>query len=100
MRCVMILREVGCVRKSSSIQSPRACCVSPPNDYRTYTMLHLPRRSYGISSAVELVLSDDGVDIIANQIDVSIRIKLADRSTLQARRIKVSAVWSQPEVAS
>jgi DNA-binding transcriptional LysR family regulator len=91
-RCVMILREVedafGEIAQSNA-EPNGVLRVAAPIDYGTYTIAPLTvafTRRYP-SCTVDLVLSDTKIDIIANQIDVSIRVGWLADSTLQARRI-------------
>jgi DNA-binding transcriptional LysR family regulator len=106
-RCVMILREVedafGEIAQSNT-EPTGVLRIAAPNDYGTYTIAPVAAafiRRYP-SCTVELVLSDDRVDIIANQIDVSIRVGWLTDSTLQARRIGAfrQLLVAAPEVAS
>lgn len=106
-RCVMILRDVedavGEIAQSNA--EPKGVLrVAAPNDYGTYTIAPLAAaftRRYP-SCTVDLVLSDAKIDIIANQIDVSIRVGWLTDSTLQARRIGAfrQLLVAAPEVAA
>jgi DNA-binding transcriptional LysR family regulator len=103
----MILREVedafGEIAQSNA-EPMGVLRIAAPNDYGTYTIAPLAAaftQRYP-SCTVELVLSDTKVDIIANQIDVSIRVGWLTDSTLQARRIAAfrQLLVATPEVAS
>ncbi len=91
-RCLMILREAedafGEIARSNA--EPRGVLrLTAPNDYGTATIAPLAAafsRRYPACS-VDLVLSDARLDLVANQIDLSIRVGWLDDSSLQARRI-------------
>lgn len=91
-RCVMILREAEDAFSElaeSNAEPMGVLRIAAPNDYGTSTIAPLAAefsRRYPACS-VELLLSDARVDLIANQIDLSIRVGWLLDSTLQARRI-------------
>lgn len=91
-RCVMILREaedvVGELAQSNA-EPVGVLRIAAPNDYGTSTIAPLAAifaRKYPACS-VDLVLSDAKIDLVANQVDVSIRVGWLDDSSQQARRI-------------
>ncbi|NTJ11550.1 LysR family transcriptional regulator [Rhizobium lusitanum] len=106
-RCAMILREVedavGEIAQSAA-EPTGVLRVAAPNDYGTYRIAPLVAaftRAYP-SCTVELFLSDAKIDIIANQIDLSIRVGWLTDSALQTRRIGVfrQLLVAAPDVAA
>lgn len=91
-RCVMIFREADDAfsELAQANAEPRGLLrVTAPIDYGTYVVspvAALFTRRYP-ACRVELVLSDTKLDLIQNQIDLSIRVGWLDDSSLQARRI-------------
>lgn len=91
-RCALILRDVE--EAIDEIGEANAgpvgtLRVSGTNDYGTITLAPVAarfRQKYP-ACAVELIISDSRIDLIANQIDLSIRVGWLDDSSLQARRI-------------
>ncbi|MCM5553942.1 LysR family transcriptional regulator [Pleomorphomonas sp. NRK KF1] len=91
-RSVVILREaedaVGEIARSNAEPSG-TLRVAAPNDYGTSMIAPLAARfsqRYPLCQ-VDLLLSDTRIDLVANQIDLSIRVGWLDDSSLQARRI-------------
>jgi DNA-binding transcriptional LysR family regulator len=91
-RCIMILREAenAVDELAQTNAAPMgALRVAAPNDYGASMIAPLAARfarKYPACS-VDLILSDTKIDLIANQIDVSIRVGWLNDSNLQARRI-------------
>jgi DNA-binding transcriptional LysR family regulator len=91
-RSVMILREAedAFSEISRSNAEPTGMLrIAAPNDYGSSVIAPLAAvfsRRYP-SCQVDLRLSDARIDLIANQIDLSIRVGWLDDSNLQARRI-------------
>lgn len=91
-RCVMILREAedafGEIARSNA-EPIGVLRITAPSDYGAATIAPLAAafaRRYPACS-VDLLLSDARLDLVANQIDLSIRVGWLDDSSLQARRI-------------
>lgn len=91
-RCVMILREADDAFNEiarSNAEPMGVLRISAPNDYGASAIAPLAAafsRRYP-ACTVELTLSDARIDLIANQIDLSIRVGWLDDSSLQTRRI-------------
>jgi len=91
-RCVMILRkaEDAVDELAQSNAAPMGVLrVTAPNDYGTSIIAPLAARfaqNYPACN-VDLILSDTKIDLIAHQIDLSIRVGWLNDSSLQARRI-------------
>lgn len=91
-RSVIILRDaedaIGEVARSNTEPSG-VLRVAAPNDYGASRIAPLAAAFSRRHSAcqVELILSDTRTDLIANQIDLSIRVGWLDDSSLHARRI-------------
>ncbi|MGJ4951266.1 LysR substrate-binding domain-containing protein [Bradyrhizobium sp. HKCCYLS20291] len=91
-RCAAILREAdsAMAELAQSNAAPMGLLrIAAPNDYGTYILAAIATafsRTYP-ACRVDLVLADSRVDLIANQIDLSIRVGWLDDSTLQTRRI-------------
>jgi DNA-binding transcriptional LysR family regulator len=91
-RCVMILREAEDAvdeLAQTNAEPMGVLRVTAPNDYGASTIAPLTAafaRKHP-ACAVDLMLSDARVDLVANQIDLSIRVGWLDDSSLQARRI-------------
>lgn len=91
-RCVMILREAedAVDELSEARAEPMGVLrIAAPNDYGASMIAPLAAgfaRRFP-ACTVDLVLSDARVDLVADHIDVSIRVGWLDDSTLQARRI-------------
>ena len=91
-RSVMILREaedaIGEITQSNA--EPRGLLrIAAPNDFGASAVAPLAAaftRSYP-ACQIDLVLSDARIDLLANQIDLSIRVGWLDDSSLQARRV-------------
>ena len=65
-----------------------AVCASRYNDYGACTIAPLAPVLVEVSVVHgRLILSDAKIDLVANQIDLSIRVGWLDDSSLQARRI-------------
>lgn len=106
-RCSLILREaedaLGEVIQTN-IEPQGVLRIAAPNDYGVRTIAPLIAafvRTYSDCSA-ELILSDSKIDLIANQIDLSIRVGWLSDSSYQARRIGTfqQYVVASPNVAS
>ena len=91
-RCVMILREAEDAFSELAHANTRPVGVlriAAPNDYGTATIAPLAAefcRRYPACS-VDLMLSDARIDLIANHVDLSIRVGWLSDSSLQARRV-------------
>ncbi|RCS22178.1 LysR family transcriptional regulator [Phyllobacterium salinisoli] len=91
-RSVMILREAEDAFSEidrSNAEPSGALRIAAPNDYGASAIAPLAAaflRRYP-ACQVDLRLSDARIDLIANQIDLSIRVGWLDDSSLQARRI-------------
>ncbi|GLH80487.1 LysR family transcriptional regulator [Bradyrhizobium sp. SSBR45G] len=91
-RCAAILREAesAMAELAQSNAAPMGLLrIAAPNDYGTCTLAPIVTafsRTYP-ACRVELILADSKVDLVASQIDVSIRVGWLDDSTLQTRRI-------------
>ncbi|WLE00604.1 LysR substrate-binding domain-containing protein (plasmid) [Agrobacterium leguminum] len=91
-RCVMILREAEDAfdELAQGNVEPRGILrIAAPNDYGTATIAPLAAtfsRRYPQCS-VELLLADSQIDLVANQVDLSIRVGWLTDSSLQARRV-------------
>jgi len=91
-RCAAILREAesAMAELAQSNAVPIGLLrIAAPNDYGTCILATIATafsRTYP-ACRVDLVLADSKVDLIANQIDLSIRVGWLDDSTLQTRRI-------------
>ena len=91
-RCIMILRaaEDAVDELAQTNAAPMGVLrITAPNDYGASTIAPLVARfarKYPACS-VDLILSDAKMDLVANQIDVSIRVGWLNDSSLQARRI-------------
>jgi DNA-binding transcriptional LysR family regulator len=91
-RCMTILREAEAAfdeLAQTNAQPVGVLRVTAPNDYGTATIAPLAARFCRAYPAcrVDLMLSDTRIDLIANQIDLSIRAGWLADSSLQARRI-------------
>lgn len=106
-RCVMILSEAedafGELAQTNT-EPVGVLRVSAPNDYGTFRIAPLAAAFSRRFPAcrVELVLSDTKIDLIANQIDVSVRVGWLHDSSLQARRIGSfrQLLVASPEIAA
>ncbi len=91
-RCAAILREADSAvaeLAQSSAEPMGLLRIAAPNDYGTCILAAVATafsRRYP-ACRVDLVLADSKVDLIADQIDLSIRVGWLDDSTLQTRRI-------------
>lgn len=91
-RCVMILREAeaAVAELAQTNAKPMGLLrIAAPNDYGTYTLAPLAAafsKKYP-ACRVDLMLADTKIDLVANQIDLSIRVGWLEDSNLQARRI-------------
>lgn len=91
-RCAAILREAesAIAELAQSNAAPMGLLrIAAPNDYGTYMLAPIVTafsRTYP-ACRVELILADSKVDVVASQIDLSIRVGWLDDSTLQTRRI-------------
>jgi DNA-binding transcriptional LysR family regulator len=91
-RCVMILREAEAALAELAQTNARPMGllrIAAPNDYGTYTLAPIAAafsKKYP-ACRVDLILADTKIDLVANQIDLSIRVGWLDDSNLQARRI-------------
>ncbi|WP_370677401.1 LysR substrate-binding domain-containing protein [Pleomorphomonas sp. PLEO] len=91
-RCVMILREAEDAVEElaeANAEPTGLLRIAAPNDYGTSTIAPLAAKFARRfpACAVDLVLSDAKTDLLADQIDLSIRVGWLDDSSLQARRI-------------
>ncbi len=91
-RCVMIFREaedaVDEVTRSNAAPAG-VLRIAAPNDYgasKIASVIATFTRKYA-GCKVELLLSDTRVDLVANQIDLSIRVGWLDDSSHQAKRL-------------
>lgn len=91
-RCVMILGEAenAFAELAQSNAEPMGLLrIAAPNDYGSCTLAPLVAafsRKYPVCR-VDLILADSKIDLVANQIDLSIRVGWLDDSNLRARRI-------------
>ncbi|MGY4302990.1 DNA-binding transcriptional LysR family regulator [Bradyrhizobium sp. USDA 4369] len=91
-RCAAILREAesAMAELAQTNAAPMGLLrIAAPNDYGTCTLAPIVTafsRAYP-ACRVELILSDSKIDLVASQIDFSIRVGWLDDSTLQTRRI-------------
>jgi DNA-binding transcriptional LysR family regulator len=106
-RCVMILREAedafGEIARSNA-EPTGVLRITAPSDYGAATIAPLAAafsRRYPACS-VNLLLSDARLDLVANQIDLSVRVGWLDDSGLQARRIGSfrQLLVAAPEIAA
>jgi DNA-binding transcriptional LysR family regulator len=106
-RCVMILREAedafGEIARSNA-EPIGMLRITAPSDYGAATIAPLAAafaRRYPACS-VDLLLSDARLDLVANQIDLSVRVGWLDDSSLQARRIGSfrQLLVAAPEIAA
>jgi len=105
-RCVMILREAEDAvdeLAQTNAQPMGVLRIAAPNDYGASTIAPLAAkfaRKYPECS-VELVLSDVRTDLVANQIDLSIRVGWLNDSSLQAKRLGAfrQLLVAPPEIA-
>jgi DNA-binding transcriptional LysR family regulator len=91
-RCVMILREAenAFAELAQANAKPMGLLrIAAPNDYGSCTLAPLAAAFSKQFPAcrVDLLLADTKVDLVANQIDLSIRVGWLEDSNLQARRI-------------
>ena len=97
-RCAMILREAEDAfdeLAQSNAEPMGVLRVAAPNDYGTSTIAPLAAafsRKYP-ACRVELILSDTRIDVVANQVDLSIRVGWLSDSSLQARQIGAFRQW-------
>ncbi|ENN83870.1 HTH-type transcriptional regulator (plasmid) [Rhizobium freirei PRF 81] len=91
-RCVMILREAEDAfdeLAQGNVEPRGTLRIAAPNDYGTATVAPLAAafsRRYPKCS-VELLLADAQIDLVANQVDLSIRVGWLSDSSLQARKV-------------
>lgn len=91
-RCVMILREAeqAVAELAQANAEPMGVLrIAAPNDYGAIVVAPLAAAfsQRFPACSVELVLADAKIDLIANEIDLSIRVGWLDDSSFQARRI-------------
>lgn len=91
-RCVMILREAedAVDELSEARAAPMGRLrIAAPNDYGTSMIAPVAARFARRYPAcmVDLVLSDARIDLVAGQVDLSVRVGWLDDSSQQARRI-------------
>jgi len=91
-RCLMILREAenAFAELAQANAKPMGLLrIAAPNDYGSCTVAPLAAAFSKKFPAcrVDLLLADTKVDLVANHIDLSIRVGWLDDSNLQARRI-------------
>ena len=91
-RCVMILREAedAVDELSEARAAPMGLLrIAAPNDYGTSMIAPVAARFARRYPAcmVDLVLSDARIDLVAGQVDLSVRVGWLDDSSQQARRI-------------
>lgn len=105
--CSTILDDVGqaFAAVAESGERPTGTLrVAAPNDFGT-SILAAIATDFSLDFPechVELLLGDERIDLVANQIDVSIRVGWLDDSSLQARRVGTfqQRLVASPEVAS
>ncbi|MET4257483.1 DNA-binding transcriptional LysR family regulator [Bradyrhizobium sp. S3.12.5] len=105
-RCVMILREAEYAideLAQTNAEPMGVLRIAAPNDYGASTIAPVAAkfaRKYP-ACGVDLVLSDTRTDLIANQIDLSIRVGWLNDSSLQARRLGTfrQLLVAPPEIA-
>ncbi|MBR0725594.1 LysR family transcriptional regulator [Bradyrhizobium manausense] len=105
-RCVMILREAEDAvdeLAQTNAEPMGVLRIAAPNDYGASTIAPLAAkfaRKYPACS-VDLVLSDVRTDLVANQIDLSIRVGWLNDSSLQAKRLGAFRQFlvAPPEIA-
>jgi DNA-binding transcriptional LysR family regulator len=91
-RCVMILREAesAFAELAQTNAAPMGLLrIAAPNDYGSCTLARLVTafsRKYP-ACRVDLMLADSKIDLLAHQIDLSIRVGWLDDSNMQTRRI-------------
>lgn len=91
-RCIMILREAEDAvdeLAQTNAEPMGVLRIAAPNDYGASMIAPLAAkfaRKYP-TCGVDLILSDAKIDLVANQIDLSIRVGWLNDSSLQARRI-------------
>jgi len=91
-RCVMILREAenAFAELAQTNAEPMGLLrIAAPNDYGSCTLAPLAAAFSRKHPAcrVDLILADSKIDLVANQIDLSIRVGWLDDSNLQTKRI-------------
>lgn len=105
-RCSTILQDVGqafAAVAESAAKPTGVLRVAAPNDFGTSVLAGIAadfsRRHP--ECRVELFLGDERIDLVAQQIDLSIRVGWLDDSSLQARRIGTfqQSLVAAPEVA-
>jgi DNA-binding transcriptional LysR family regulator len=105
-RCSTILQDVGqafAAVAESGAKPTGVLRVAAPNDFGTSVLAGIAadfsRRHP--ECQVELLLGDERIDLVAQQIDLSIRVGWLDDSSLQARRIGSfqQCLVASPEVA-
>lgn len=93
-RCIMILREaedaVGELAEANA-EPMGTLRIAAPNDYGALVIAPLAARfsRYYPACSVDLVLSDTRTDLVAEHIDLSIRVGWLSDSSLQTRRIGI-----------
>jgi DNA-binding transcriptional LysR family regulator len=104
--CSAILQDVGqafAAVAESGARPTGVLRVSAPNDFGTSVLAAIAAEfSRGYPEChVELLLGDERIDLVAHQIDLSIRVGWLDDSSLQARRIGSfqQILVASPEVA-
>lgn len=91
-RCVMILREAEDAfdeLAQGNVEPRGTLRIAAPNDYGTATIAPLAAvfmRRFP-QCLVDLQLADAQIDLVANQVDLSIRVGWLSDSSLQARRV-------------
>ncbi|MCK1709162.1 MULTISPECIES: LysR family transcriptional regulator [unclassified Bradyrhizobium] len=91
-RCVMILHEAEAAvaeLAQTNAEPIGLLRIAAPNDYGSYRLAPLAAAFSKRFPAcrVDLMLADTKIDLIANQIDLSIRVGWLEDSNLQAKRI-------------
>lgn len=105
-RCIMILREAEDAfdeLAQTNAEPMGVLRIAAPNDYGASTIAPLAAkfsRKYP-ACRIELILSDARIDVVANQIDLSIRVGWLSDSSLQARQIGTfrQLLVASPELA-
>lgn len=92
-RCITILREAEDAvdeLAEANAEPMGVLRIAAPNDYGASAIAPLVARFSKRYPActVDLVLSDTRTDLVASQVDVSIRVGWLDDSSLQARRVR------------
>jgi len=106
-RCSAILQDIGQAFESlaeTGAKPTGLLRIAAPNDYGTSVLAGIATqfsRQYP-DCHVDLLLGDERIDLVANQIDLSIRVGWLDDSSLLARRVGSFEQWvvAAPSMAS